>query len=350
MKPFLAFCYSNDIEEAHNMIKLVEKAKTSDIQAFEQLIHLHTAKLTATAFSYTKNYEEARDVVQETFLKAFQSLHQLKEPKYFSTWLYKILIRQCFSMLNRNKRTLQIQMELQHLQLLQQEAVATYDDLYEALGALRPDYQTAILLHYFYDFKLQEIAVMTNKPLNTVKIQLHRARNQLKKQLESMQKSPINQQDVNRMLKEQLKQAALNFFTIPEQYKLYIEDVVDDKAIFLWKDDTYDEGYYVEFDKHGKLLSLSQPAVKSDVRLSRQEQQHIAEQFLTSHYEGALHYYTLSNATTEEDRTRFRFEQFVGAIHWQVPTALLKSVTMDTCSILISKAIQKIHRAYQTNW
>jgi len=118
------------------MTELIQKAITGDAEAIEQLVHLHKAKLIATAFSYTKNYEEAQDIVQETFLKAFQSLHQLKEPKYFSTWLYKILIRHCFSTLNQKKRTLHIQMELQHLQYFQQDQSAAYDDLYEALGLL----------------------------------------------------------------------------------------------------------------------------------------------------------------------------------------------------------------------
>ena len=183
-------------------------------------------------------------------------------------------------------------MELQQLQSFQQDQSATYDDLYEALGLLRQDYQTTILLHYFYDFKLQEIATMTGKPLNTVKIQLHRARNQLKKQLEVTPTFQTKQQDVNTMLKQQLKEAALKFFTIPSHYELCIDDV--ENAMFLWKDAASDEGYYVEFDKHGKLLSLSQPATETDVRISIEEQERIAKQFLTSQYAEALDYYTLS--------------------------------------------------------
>ena len=203
-------------------------------------------------------------------------------------------------------------MELQQLQSFQQDQSATYDDLYEALGLLRQDYQTVILLHYFYDFKLQEIATMTGKPLNTVKIQLHRARNQLKKQLEVTPTFQTKQQDVNTMLKQQLKEAALKFFTIPSHYELCIDDV--ENAMFLWKDAASDEGYYVEFDKHGKLLSLSQPATETDVRISIEEQERIAKQFLTSQYAEALDYYTLSKVTENEDRTRFGFEQFVGGI------------------------------------
>lgn len=75
------------------MTDLVTKAMAGNAEPIEQLVLMHKPKLIASAFSYMKNYEEAQDIVQETFLNAFQSLHHLKEPKYFSTWLYKILIR-----------------------------------------------------------------------------------------------------------------------------------------------------------------------------------------------------------------------------------------------------------------
>ncbi|MEG0473285.1 MAG: DUF4901 domain-containing protein [Solibacillus sp.] len=153
---------------------------------------------------------------------------------------------------------------------------------------------------------------MTNKPLNTLKIQLHRARIQVKKQLETMSKSSIKQQDVNKMLKEQLKNAALKFFTVPSQYELCIDDLVDEKAVFYWKDANNDEGYNVQLDIHGKLLSLSQPPITTNVRIPVGDQQCLAEQFLTSQYAEALDYFTLSKVSENEDRTRFQFEQFVG--------------------------------------
>ena len=114
------------------------------------------------------------------------------------------------------------------------------------------------------------------------------------------------------MLKEQLKEIALNFFSIPEHYKLAIENVTDENAMFHWKDVNSVDEYYIELDRHGNLLSLSQPIKQSSEHISVKEQQLIAEQFLTSHYPEALHYYTLSKIIEHEDRTRFNFEQFVG--------------------------------------
>lgn len=280
------------------MKQRIEKAKQQDKQAIESLIAYHTPKLTAAALSYTKSYEDAQDIVQETYMKAFQSLHQLKEPDYFSTWLYKIMIRECFAALRKKKRTLETTLALEQLQALPHEPSPTYDDLYEALQTLKPDYQTVILLHYFYDFPLVEIAALQKKPLNTIKTQLHRARQQLKKLLHA---SPINKQDVKTMLTQQLKAAAAQFFTIPASYELCIEDIND-------------EGYYIEFDKQGKLLTLTQPATKHGEVKSASELQQIAAQFLTAQYPNALHYLTQTNAHKQDDRHCFKFEQLVGGL------------------------------------
>ena len=116
------------------------------------------------------------------------------------------------------------------------------------------------------------------------------------------------------MLKEQLQAIALTFFTVPEQYELYIDDFEDGKAKFMWQDQDRDEGYYVELQQNGKLISLSQPRIESTKYIAVKEQQHIAEQFLKNAYEEALDYFTLSKISEKQDGTQFKFEQFVGDI------------------------------------
>ena len=114
------------------------------------------------------------------------------------------------------------------------------------------------------------------------------------------------------MLKDQLKATALKYFTVPEQYELFIEDFEHNKATFMWKEKDSDEGYYVELDANGKLISLSQPAKQNNVRISVEEQERIAKQFLKAEYEEALDYLTLSTVKENENGNRFKFEQFVG--------------------------------------
>ena len=70
--------------------------------------------------------------------------------------------------------------ELIQQQLIEQEQSMNYEFVHEALSLLRKDYQTVLILFYFYDFKVQEIAYLLDKPINTIKMYLHRGRIQLK--------------------------------------------------------------------------------------------------------------------------------------------------------------------------
>ena len=141
------------------MRQLVQLACVGDEHAFEQLIQLHKTKLTATAFSYTKDYMEAQDVVQEVFIKAYQSIHQLKEPTYFSTWLYKILIRQCFHHLKAKKRATALAFELQQIQLFQDDHSPHFYELYEALNGLKENYRTVIYCTIFMILSCRRLRV-----------------------------------------------------------------------------------------------------------------------------------------------------------------------------------------------
>lgn len=307
------------------MKNLIQQACTGDQHAFEKIVQLHKRKLTVVAYSYTKDYMAAQDMVQETFIKAYQCIHQLKEPTYFSTWLCKILIRQCIHHLNTKKQAMKLEFELQQLQLIQADHSPQFDELYEAINKLKEQYRNVIVLHYFYDFKVQEIANLFDKPLNTIKIHLHRARIQLKQLLESTQQT--SKKDVNIML-HHLKEAALHYFSIPTDYTLTIEDIDEKEATFFWKGEhSADEGYYITLTTDGKLLSLSQPVASTGEAISTEEQRQIAEKFITSQYIEALHYFSLATIQTKTDSTRFYYKQLIGGIPLQSASCVVEVST-----------------------
>ncbi|MER2172069.1 MAG: sigma-70 family RNA polymerase sigma factor, partial [Psychrobacillus psychrodurans] len=158
------------------MEQYVLQALAKDEGSIQHLIMIYKPRLLAKAFTYVKNKQDAEDIVQETFIKAFSALAQLKELKYFSTWLHKILIRESFYMLKKQERMKILEVEmLEQFQLLSQENSEDYSALHNAVASLKKDYQMAIVLHYFYDFKVVEIAEMLDKPTNTIKMHLHRA-------------------------------------------------------------------------------------------------------------------------------------------------------------------------------
>jgi RNA polymerase sigma-70 factor (ECF subfamily) len=87
---------------------LVAATKRGDEQAFEELVFRHKRKVLAVAQRITKNQEDAEDVAQESFHKAFLHLHNFQEKSRFSTWLTRIVMNQAFMLLRRRRGVLEI--------------------------------------------------------------------------------------------------------------------------------------------------------------------------------------------------------------------------------------------------
>ena len=165
--------------------KLVKRAIKGNEDAFEELIKLESDKLYKTAFLYVRNKEDALDVLQETVCKAFVGIHKLRELQYFSTWLIKILIRSAFQLLHKNKK-LVLTGDAFIQQLSENKPYYTGEDvdLTDAISNLNETYQTVIILFYFHDLSIKAIAESMQTPEGTIKTNLHRARQELKKLLE----------------------------------------------------------------------------------------------------------------------------------------------------------------------
>lgn len=166
-------------------IKTVKKAIHGNEGAFETLLQQESKKLYYVAMSYMHHKEDALDAVQETACQAYLSIHQVKKPKYFSTWLVKILIRECYKLLKKKQRTVPFEEELIEEKFSKEFPVNTREvRLAEALGRLDHSQQTAILLFYYHDFPIKQIAEVMEKPEGTIKTYLHRGKLALKKQME----------------------------------------------------------------------------------------------------------------------------------------------------------------------
>jgi RNA polymerase sigma-70 factor, ECF subfamily len=164
---------------------VVKKAIKGNEEAFEQLITLESEKLYRTAFLYVRNKEDALDVLQETVCKAFVGIHKLKEPKYFSTWLVRILIRTAYEVLQKKKKTVLTGEAFIHKLTEGTSHKPEEDlDLTNAISHLDQDYQTVIILFYFHDLSIKTIAEKMEKPEGTIKTYLHRAKVELRNLLE----------------------------------------------------------------------------------------------------------------------------------------------------------------------
>ena len=163
--------------------QLVESAIAGDKQAFEQLLKFESEKLYKIAYLHMRNKEDALDVLQEATYKAYISIHQIKSPVYFSTWLVKILIRTAYKELERKKKMIQLPEETILFLLESNQTLVPSIDLSEALTSLNVDYRNVIMLFYYFDLSIQTIASVLNKPQSTVKTYLRRAKLELRKTL-----------------------------------------------------------------------------------------------------------------------------------------------------------------------
>ena len=159
---------------------LVNSAVRGNDDAFYQLVSCRKDMLYRTAFSYVKNKEDALDIVSETVYKTYISLKKIKEPKYFYTYLQRILINTAIDFLRKKKDTAEIKEDI----LADKAESESYIDLKHSVDSLGGDYKTIIIMKYFQDFTLKEIGDILGCPLGTVKSRLHKALSILKLDLE----------------------------------------------------------------------------------------------------------------------------------------------------------------------
>lgn len=127
------------------------------------------------AYSYVKNIDDALDVVQESIYKAFSSIDSLKNFDYIKTWFYRIVVNVSLDFIRKGKREIVTSEEF--LLTTDTGTVDNYPDidLEKALEALSENYRSIVVLRFFEDLKLEEIADVLDENVNTVKTRLYKA-------------------------------------------------------------------------------------------------------------------------------------------------------------------------------
>lgn len=149
--------------------KLVEKFIIENREAHYRL-----------AYSYVRNKETALDIVQESILKALNSIDRLEEINYLKTWFYRIIINTSIDFIRKHQRVTVMEDDVLSIHLPQLEDEMTDIDLQEAINQLPPKYKTLIILRFFEDLKIDEIAEITDQNINTVKTRLYSALKKLR--------------------------------------------------------------------------------------------------------------------------------------------------------------------------
>lgn len=133
-------------------MELVEKAKNGDSQAFNELIEQNKLKMYKTARAVLKNEDDICDAIQEALISAYTNLNKLKENKYFSTWIIRILINKCYDIIAKNKKTENF------IDISEAQEVKTYD-VYDSnsvvnkvLNDIDEELKTITVLYYYDRF------------------------------------------------------------------------------------------------------------------------------------------------------------------------------------------------------
>lgn len=127
------------------------------------------------AYSYVKNTEDALDIVQESIYKAISTVDTLKTPGYIKTWFYRIIVNTSIDLLRKRKKLLMVDDDTLSEYYLSSEDNYTDIDLQKALEELPVQYRTVVVLRFFEDLKLEEIADVLGENVNTIKTRLYKA-------------------------------------------------------------------------------------------------------------------------------------------------------------------------------
>lgn len=171
------------MNDAANIERLVKKAIRGNVDAYGELIEMHKDYLYRTAYMAVKNQENALDIVSECMLNGFVSIGKLRQPAYFKTWLTRILYNTIHDFYKKNP----VSEPLEVYQVQEPEQSVSKEermDLYQAINNLSERYRDIVVLKYFNELKISEIAYVLDLPEGSVKAYLSRARTELKQLLE----------------------------------------------------------------------------------------------------------------------------------------------------------------------
>ena len=145
----------------------------------------HQEQFYRLAYSYAKNSEDALAIVQDAVVKAIEKQHTLRDPGTIRTWFYRILVNTSIDTLRRRGRVYYTDaLPEPEGEPSQESRVLDEVALYAAIDRLSPDVRTVILLRFFEDMKISEIADVTRTPLSTAKNRLYRGLAALRLDLE----------------------------------------------------------------------------------------------------------------------------------------------------------------------
>lgn len=181
--------------EALEEKELVVNVQKGDMNAFEELFELYKHKALRTVYSMTRDKDSSEDIIQEAFVVCYTSIKRLKNPEYFKTWFYRILTRTTWRYMKKERKLIPVEEvfrksdasnENSPLDKIEERESSVM--IYQEIQKLNPKLQTTIILYYYNEFSVKEIAEIMGCFEGTVKSRLYTGRLRLKESLMELEK------------------------------------------------------------------------------------------------------------------------------------------------------------------
>lgn len=163
---------------------LIGRVRQGEGEVFYDLIQPIYADLYRMAYIYVQNEHEAIEIIQQSMIRGYEKIGQLLNPEYFKTWMIRIVIN-CSKTYIAKMNRLQVTdpMDLQDLQSVTNDFMEEEMDLWQALQMLEEKYKTVLVLRFYQDLTVADIAPIVDLPEGTVKTNIRRGLLQLKQLL-----------------------------------------------------------------------------------------------------------------------------------------------------------------------
>jgi len=161
--------------------QLVQQATGGDLEAFEELIRRLQRRVYGFAYQHLRDTEEAHDLAQEIFVKLYRNLGRFDVDRPFEPWFWKLAAN---TTINYRRKRVPLPAEATDEAADESSTFPRHDPaLVQALSQLDPSYRLPVLLHYYADLSLEQVARSLNSSVPAIKSRLHRARAQLRNSL-----------------------------------------------------------------------------------------------------------------------------------------------------------------------
>jgi RNA polymerase sigma-70 factor (ECF subfamily) len=180
--------------------QLVERAQAGDHAAFSDLVRTAYPRLHGVARLILRDPERAQDAVQEALVRAWRHVRALRDPDAWDAWLHRLTVHACYRWAGKVKRREEVELHVMpdlepaHPSDLA-TSVAERDRMGRALGRLPIDLRAVVVLHFYLDLTLTEVADVLQIPVGTVKSRLNRALGSLRVVMGAEQPIPIRNRE-----------------------------------------------------------------------------------------------------------------------------------------------------------